>query len=284
MKASRQPAGASSCTACRPSTTPRPRSGKQIAETYGITDGLEVTDEVFESECEHRLRAGREPACTRSRRSWSPRWETDDADRHRPGRQRAAAARRADDRREPARATCASPPRRWRRSRASTSSSIAHGNGPQVGLLALQGAAYDEVETYPLDVLGAADRGHDRLHDRAGAGQPAALRAAVRHAADDGRGRPGRPGLRATRPSSSARSTTKADADRLAAEKGWVVKPDGEQVAPRGGLARAEAHLRDAADPVAARAATPSSSPPAAAASRRRTSQAPSASWPASSA
>ena len=32
---------------------------------------------------------------------------------------------------------------------------IAHGNGPQVGLLALQGAAYTEVPTYPLDVLGA---------------------------------------------------------------------------------------------------------------------------------
>lgn len=32
---------------------------------------------------------------------------------------------------------------------------IAHGNGPQVGLLALQDAAYTEVEPYPLDVLGA---------------------------------------------------------------------------------------------------------------------------------
>ena len=30
---------------------------------------------------------------------------------------------------------------------------IAHGNGPQVGLLALQAAAYTEVEPYPLDVL-----------------------------------------------------------------------------------------------------------------------------------
>ena len=36
---------------------------------------------------------------------------------------------------------------------------IAHGNGPQVGLLALQGAAYKEVETYPLDVLGAQTEG-----------------------------------------------------------------------------------------------------------------------------
>src|SRR6476619_118375 len=32
---------------------------------------------------------------------------------------------------------------------------IAHGNGPQVGLLALQAAAYTEVAPYPLDVLGA---------------------------------------------------------------------------------------------------------------------------------
>lgn len=32
---------------------------------------------------------------------------------------------------------------------------IVHGNGPQVGLLALQAAAYGEVKPYPLDVLGA---------------------------------------------------------------------------------------------------------------------------------
>jgi carbamate kinase len=32
---------------------------------------------------------------------------------------------------------------------------IAHGNGPQVGLLALMDAAYSAVEPYPLDVLGA---------------------------------------------------------------------------------------------------------------------------------
>jgi carbamate kinase len=36
---------------------------------------------------------------------------------------------------------------------------IGHGNGPQVGLLALQGAAYEKVETYPLDVLGAQTEG-----------------------------------------------------------------------------------------------------------------------------
>ena len=32
---------------------------------------------------------------------------------------------------------------------------VAHGNGPQVGLLALQAEAYRDVPAYPLDVLGA---------------------------------------------------------------------------------------------------------------------------------
>src|SRR6187401_179422 len=36
---------------------------------------------------------------------------------------------------------------------------ITHGNGPQVGLLALQGAAYKPDEAYPLDVLGAETEG-----------------------------------------------------------------------------------------------------------------------------
>lgn len=36
---------------------------------------------------------------------------------------------------------------------------LSHGNGPQVGLLALQAAAYGEVEPYPLDVLAAQTEG-----------------------------------------------------------------------------------------------------------------------------
>src|SRR5215510_134252 len=36
---------------------------------------------------------------------------------------------------------------------------IGHGNGPQVGLLSLQQAAYGEVEPYPFDVLGAQTEG-----------------------------------------------------------------------------------------------------------------------------
>jgi carbamate kinase len=36
---------------------------------------------------------------------------------------------------------------------------LTHGNGPQVGLLALQSLAYAEVPAYPLDVLGAESEG-----------------------------------------------------------------------------------------------------------------------------
>ncbi|STJ45376.1 carbamate kinase [Escherichia coli] len=36
---------------------------------------------------------------------------------------------------------------------------IVHGNGPQVGLLALQNLAWKEVEPYPLDVLVAESQG-----------------------------------------------------------------------------------------------------------------------------
>ncbi|HEX6601116.1 MAG TPA: carbamate kinase, partial [Solirubrobacterales bacterium] len=53
---------------------------------------------------------------------------------------------------------------------------VTHGNGPQVGLLALQDAAYKKVAPYPLDVLGAESEGmvgymldlalHNELPDR----------------------------------------------------------------------------------------------------------------------
>jgi carbamate kinase len=36
---------------------------------------------------------------------------------------------------------------------------ITHGNGPQIGLLALQAAAYRDVRPYPLDLLGAESEG-----------------------------------------------------------------------------------------------------------------------------
>lgn len=36
---------------------------------------------------------------------------------------------------------------------------LVHGNGPQIGLLALEAAAYEAVPAYPLDVLGAQSQG-----------------------------------------------------------------------------------------------------------------------------
>ena len=36
---------------------------------------------------------------------------------------------------------------------------VTHGNGPQVGLLALEAEAYKAVTPYPLDVLGAESQG-----------------------------------------------------------------------------------------------------------------------------
>lgn len=36
---------------------------------------------------------------------------------------------------------------------------ITHGNGPQIGLLALQAASYRDIRPYPLDVLGAESEG-----------------------------------------------------------------------------------------------------------------------------
>ena len=85
---------------------------------------------------------------------------------------------RADDGRATSGPTCASPPPALAAvGDASTSWSLSHGNGPQVGLLALQAAAYTEVEAYPLDVLGAQTEGMIGYVARAGAGQPAARRA-----------------------------------------------------------------------------------------------------------
>ena len=61
----------------------------------------------------------------------------------------------ADNQRENARAAC----RHLASVAAEHDLVISHGNGPQVGLLALQGAAYTAVEGYPLDVLGAQTEG-----------------------------------------------------------------------------------------------------------------------------
>ncbi len=105
---------------------------------------------------------------------------------------------------------------------------ITHGNGPQVGLLALQGAAYKPDEAYPLDVLGAETEGMIgyMLEQELGNLLPfevpfATMLTMVEVDGDD-------PGFK--NPTKFVGPVyEKADADRLAAEKGWAVKQDGER-------------------------------------------------------
>ena len=101
---------------------------------------------------------------------------------------------------------------------------LVHGNGPQVGLLALQNSAYDKVTPYPLDVLGAESR-DDRLHAPAGAEnnlpqrEVSVLLTQVEvDAADPAFSNP-------TKYIGPVYS--EAQAKTLAAEKGWVFKADG---------------------------------------------------------
>ena len=105
---------------------------------------------------------------------------------------------------------------------------ITHGNGPQVGLLALQGASYKPDEAYPLDVLGAETEGMIgyMLEQELGNILPfevpfATLLTMVEVDGDD-------PGFQ--NPTKFVGPVyEKTDADRLAQEKGWVFKQDGQK-------------------------------------------------------
>ena len=107
---------------------------------------------------------------------------------------------------------------------------LSHGNGPQVGLLALQASAYKDVEAYPLDVLGAQTEGMIGYLIEQELGNLLPCRGPAGDDPDDGRGRRRRSGVRTIRPSSSGRSTTMRTAEALATEKGWAFKRDGEHL------------------------------------------------------
>lgn len=104
---------------------------------------------------------------------------------------------------------------------------LAHGNGPQVGLLALQASAYKDVEAYPLDVLGAQTEGMIgyMIEQELGNLLPfevpfATILTMVEVDPDD----------------AAFENPTKfvgpvyeeAEAKRLAQDKGWAIKPDGK--------------------------------------------------------
>src|SRR5262249_14922427 len=106
---------------------------------------------------------------------------------------------------------------------------ISHGNGPQIGLLALEEAAYVDAPDAPLDVLGAETQGmigylvEQELGNRLPFDKPlASLLTMIEVNPDD--------------PAFAAPSKpigplyTKEEADALAAERGWAFKPDGDSV------------------------------------------------------
>jgi carbamate kinase len=104
---------------------------------------------------------------------------------------------------------------------------ITHGNGPQVGLLALQSVAYRDTVPYPLDVLGAESEGmigyliEQELgnvlpHDRTIATLLTQVEVDSRDAAFRHPTKPIGP------------IYTKTEAERLSNERGWSIAPDND--------------------------------------------------------
>ncbi|MDJ0737326.1 MAG: carbamate kinase [Nostocaceae cyanobacterium] len=103
---------------------------------------------------------------------------------------------------------------------------VTHGNGPQVGLLALQAAAYKNVQPYPLDVLNAESEGMigyllaQQLYNHLPGREVVTLLTQVEVDIDD-------PAFaNPTKPIGPV--YTQAEAQKLAAEGHWQVAPDGD--------------------------------------------------------
>ncbi len=103
---------------------------------------------------------------------------------------------------------------------------VSHGNGPQVGLLALQGAAYKSDEAYPLDILDAETEGmigylieQELANALSGERRVATLLTQIEVDPDD-------PAFR--NPSKPIGPVyEQAEAGELARKRGWSVAPDG---------------------------------------------------------
>jgi len=105
---------------------------------------------------------------------------------------------------------------------------IGHGNGPQVGLLSLQQTAYGKVDPYPFDVLGAQTEGsigymiEQELGNLLPFERPLATLLTMIEVD------PADPAFKD--PTKFIGPVyTKPDADRVAGEKGWVFKQDGDK-------------------------------------------------------
>ncbi len=105
---------------------------------------------------------------------------------------------------------------------------VSHGNGPQVGLLALQGAAYKPDEAYPLDVLGAETEGMIGYMIEQEMGnllpQDVPFATILTMIEVDGSDPAFQQPTKFIGP-----VYDRADAERLASEKDWAIKQDGDK-------------------------------------------------------
>jgi carbamate kinase len=106
---------------------------------------------------------------------------------------------------------------------------ISHGNGPQVGLLALQGAAYTEVPGYPLDLLGAQTEGMIGYLIQQELGNVLPFEKHLATLLTQIEVDPQDPAFEnPTKPIGPIYTTE--EAEKLGAEKGWTFKPDGDSM------------------------------------------------------
>jgi carbamate kinase len=105
---------------------------------------------------------------------------------------------------------------------------ITHGNGPQVGLLALQSAALKPDEAYPLDVLGAETDGMIGYMIEQELGNILPLEVPFATILTMVEVDPKDPGF-ANPTKFIGPVYDEADARRLAADKGWSIKQDGDK-------------------------------------------------------
>ena len=105
---------------------------------------------------------------------------------------------------------------------------LSHGNGPQVGLLALQADAYKEVEAYPLDVLGAQTQGMIGYMIEQELGNLLPFEVPFATMLTMVEVDPNDPAFQ--NPTKFVGPIyEKEAAEQLAAEKGWSIKPDGNK-------------------------------------------------------
>lgn len=105
---------------------------------------------------------------------------------------------------------------------------VTHGNGPQVGLLALQAASYPQVAPYPLDVLGAETEGMIGYMIEQELGNLLPFEVPFATLLTQVEVDPADPAFQhMTKPIGPV--YPKAEAEQLAAEKGWTIAPDGDK-------------------------------------------------------